>query len=233
MAQTVGIQDYSRTFIQAGVELAKLSGAIGGGKSMPPVDAVGFGYLNISVSGNGNTGFISIQIDFATDPGFTNIVSIQGFTIGPGSFTSFQYPVLARYFEVSELPRDGVGTDTPLVEIFATNVYAPNLRAAQAFGPLISANQSVAAGATLTVMAFSTFEGPATIQFANDANNKWFGVVEWWNSGTASWQRFIFKFGADHGQGFSGQINLPPSVVRMSITNQDAVAHGMYLEMVV
>jgi hypothetical protein len=193
---------------------------------------VGFGYLNISVNGHGNTGFIYVLINWSTTQDGLSIADTAGFTVGPATETTLQYPAIARYVKIQVVPANGVGTDSPRVEIFGSNVYAPNSRTQQYLGPLISSNSAVAAGATLTVAAQSTYEGPATVHFADDGNNKWFATAEWNNGGPTLWQRFLLIVGADNGQGFTQQINLPPTPVRLSITNQDTVAHGMYVELV-
>lgn len=198
----------------------------------PRVDANGYTNLILSVQAAGSTANNWVEIFFYPDGGTSTQVATIAVNLVPNSQSSFKMPVEARFFQVQNNYITGPAGGSAIITVYGTNDPNQNLLTQNTDQRQIGGNSGIAAGVTYTLTSNGTYGGPATIMFADDGNNKWFGTAEYYDRVAVAWVRFLFVFGADHGQSWIQDVNIPYAPVRLNITNQDTVTHGMYLSMV-
>jgi len=227
MPQVAGFQDYSRLSVQAGQELYSNNVQITNGYQSPILDIVGFAFVNLSVAGIINVNWIVAQLVWYKD----NLASSQAgavqFSCGPQSNGAIQYPVLSRWARINVFSPTAPSTDSPTVEAFGSNGYAPNIHIQQFDAPLLYQSASVAAAGNITLQATNTYEGEVSV-YANTSSGSAFTVqLQWYDVQTQTWKVFLSTSPPAGSSTVLVQTKLPPTAVRMVLINNDSVARTL------
>jgi len=223
MAQQTGFQDYNRLSIQAGQVLDITTGTLGSDPMSPRLDAGGFGYVNISLSGGlGSNDAYRVSVQWYADAAKVQLLSQQNISLlGPEQ--QFQVVAIGRWFTVGITFFAGTSTDVVTMVILGSNVFSPRLQSQIDSNPYIYVNQVVNATTSLNFDGILTVPGECTWAVASATNSTWVAALAYYEIGSGAYLNFAFMYGSTKGLSGIERVTLPYAPTRMIVNNASAV----------
>lgn len=232
MTSGIGNPDWQRRYTTSAVPLYTASYNDGIDSVSGILDSNGYQYLLITTNGAGSTVYARVKVDWFQDQNATLQMGSTTYTIPPGVFIVQKIPVATRFFKLEIGNVGGATGHTIQATIYGTNADQENILTQNTDTPFATQNNSVAAGATLTVIASGIFGGEVMMNIDDNVNNLWTAWVEYYNWSTQAWTQFWSAHGKDKGQGWTERIYLPYAPIRMNVRNDDTVAHILMQNMI-
>lgn len=229
MTSGIGNPDWQRRYGFSPVQLANYSFTDGVSYLTNTIDTNAFPNLLFTIFGPGTAAFNVLQIDWYNDANKTTLLITTTIVPTPSSECTIRVPVITRYFTITWQYVSGVGAGTWQVWVFGTTSNNDNQATQDTSTASIIINATVAAGATVTTMAASTYQGPAMIAVSHGTNNSWDSWLEYYDTNLKAWTQFWIVKGADKNSlAWTERIYLPYAPVRLNARNRDTVAQAMF-----
>ena len=233
MGQATGFPDYERLQLAASAELAVINSDWGLSPATSWLDTAGFGYIDIAWNTLGDTALGLITLIWATDPNGSNQIMNNELMPVASSTGAMQFPVIARWVQVTASLESGPGTDSVIVEVFGSTVLTNRLQSQ--FGPygLCTTSNSISAGTNAQTVFNTTYQGLAVFTVHDATSAKWRCNIEFWDWLAGSWRVLCSMWGAQLGNAGIATVAIPPFQCRVNVYNLDTVAETIYVNVVV
>lgn len=224
----VGYQDFGRS-VQTNLLPVITWNSVVGGSIVTAAEYIGdLGYVDVFVQAAGLNNNYSIGLRWWDDPSLFAFAGQDIFIVGPGMDCRMQYKCGGRYVQL--VLGNNVATDVnPLVVyVRGTNAQHLFLPGQRQSNPLILADQTINAGASVSFLSDDIAPGPAVVSIFHGSNNTWSAELDYWEFTANSWQRFVSFQGATLGMACAVPVILPAAPTRLTLTNADTVNRTMY-----
>lgn len=223
-----GYPDFGRTVQTNALPLIVVNAVVGGSDVLPPEYIGDLGYVDVFADTANLNDHYSIGLRWWDNPNETTYAGQDNFVTGPGMETGIQYKARGRY--LSAIVANNEATDVNPVQVYfrGTNAQARVNAGNQQSAPIAWSDSTPAAGGSTTTLATTVVPGPATFAVQHNSNASWDAELQFWNTATKSWQRFVHYNGAVIGQSLIAPVTLPAAPVRMVVTNGDTVARTIF-----
>lgn len=232
MTTGIGNPDWQRRYTFSAVPIYSSPFGVNGGFQGPTVDSNGYEYLIITAQMGVTTSFSHIFVVWYQDSAGTINIGGTDFMPVPSSSYSIKIPTAARYFRIQTQNAGGGTTGNMLILVYGTNADQVDTLTGATSVPIIYNNQTIGAGAIVTVAALATYGGEVMVSVDDNVNNKWTVWAEYYDWATAAWKQFWTAHGPDKGQSWNERIMIPYAPVRLNQRNDDTVSHSFYMAMV-
>lgn len=224
-----GYPDWQRTTRVTGVNKLFVNQVIGGVAFASGRIFVGdYGYLTLAVQGEALANHYMVQIYGSVDATGTRYPILQEFVTVPGAGSALQYPIPTPYVDIAVTNIEGTADTAFIMDVYATNYYAPIMRTTQPGHPLVTFAGSVNAASAVELDVGTLFIGRAQLRGRHISNNSWHIEVDYWDPGSKSWIDIFFLNSPAATTEATAEIPMIGAPMRLLVGNDDTVARTMH-----